>query len=221
MSTYHQARLPEDARREILWQTLCASYFRHLVKPTDAVLELGCGYGSFINNIECSDKIAIDCWPGAANYVNPNVKLQIGSVTDLSRIGERSIDFVFASNVFEHLSREELYSCLKEVRRVLRTTGTINILQPNYRFCYNEYFDDYTHVSIYSDRSLCDLLRVNGLQIIECKPRFLPLTVKSRLPVWPALIRAYLRSPVKPLAKQMFIRATLGDSRPVDGDSRC
>jgi SAM-dependent methyltransferase len=220
MSTYHEARLPEDARREILWQTLCNSYFRFLIKPTDTVLDLGCGYGNFINNIECAGKIAIDCWPGAAKYLKPDVKLQVGSVADLSGIGERSIDFVFASNVFEHLRREEFDSCLKEVRRILRVTGTINILQPNYRFCYDEYFDDYTHVSIYSDRSLCDLLRANGWQVIECKPRFLPLTVKSRLPVWPALIRAYLKSPIKPLAKQMFIRAALVDLRPAGVDSR-
>ncbi|MBV8149366.1 MAG: class I SAM-dependent methyltransferase [Candidatus Eremiobacteraeota bacterium] len=190
-----------------------------MVKPTDTVLDLGCGYGNFINNIECAVKIAIDSWPDAAKYLKPDVKLQIGSITDLSGVGERSIDFVLASNVFEHLGREEFYLCLKEVRRILRTTGTINILQPNYRFCYDEYFDDYTHLSIYSDRSLCDLLRTNGMRIIECKPRFLPLTVKSRLPVWPAMVRAYLKSPVKPLAKQMFIRAALDDPQPAGGDS--
>ena len=49
--------------------------------------------------------------------------------------------------------------------------------------------------------------RDNLLRVVECKPRFLPLTIKSRLPVWPALIRAYLASPIKPLAKQMFVRA--------------
>jgi SAM-dependent methyltransferase len=216
MRTYHETRLPEDARREVLWQTLCNSYFCRLIKPTDTVLELGCGYGNFINNVRCGHKLAIDCWPGAAQYLKPDVQLQIGSITDLSGIPERSVDFVFASNVFEHLSRDEFYYCLEQVRRILRASGTVNILQPNYRFCYDEYFDDYTHVSIYSDRSLCDLLRVNGLRIIECKPRFLPLTVKSWLPVWPALIRAYLKSPVKPLAKQMFVRATLCDPQPAD-----
>ena len=38
-------------------------------------------------------------------------------------------------------------------------------------------------------------------------PRFLPLTVKSRLPVSPLLIRAYLASPFKPWGKQMLVRA--------------
>ncbi|MCX6627564.1 MAG: class I SAM-dependent methyltransferase [Candidatus Solibacter sp.] len=166
-------------------------------------------YGDFINNIRCATRIAVDRWPGIADYLNEGVRAEVGEITLLSGIGDHSVDFVFASNIFEHLTKAEMAVCLAEVRRVLRHGGTINIVQPNYRLCYAEYFDDYTHVSVYSDRSLSDLLRANGFTILECAPRFLPLTIKSRLPVWPALIKAYLASPVKPLAKQMWIRARL------------
>jgi|SRR5438034_1527460 len=204
---YHETRFAHDDRRKVLWRTLCHSYFQRLVAPSDAVLELGSGYGDFINHIQCARKIAVDQWAGAVDYLGPDVQAEISSIVDLGAIADRSIDFVFASNVFEHLPQAEFATCLVEVKRVLRPRGTLNILQPNYRFCCNEYFDDYTHVAIYSDRSLCDFLRVNGLRVVECKPRFLPLTIKSRLPVWPALIRAYLASPIKPLAKQMFVRA--------------
>ena len=93
------------------------------------------------------------------------------------------------------------------LRRKLSPEGTLNILQPNYRYAYREYFDDYTHVAIYSHISLADFLTANGYQVIETRPRFLPLTIKSRWPVHPALIAAYLKSPIKPLAKQMFLRA--------------
>ena len=209
MREYHNTRLPHDSRRETLWKTLCESYFQRFVSPPDTVLELGCGYGDFINHIQCATKIAADRWPGIAEYLNPGVRAEVGDITLLTGIAAHSVDFVFASNVFEHLTRPEMAACLNQVRRVLRPGGTINILQPNYRLCYAEYFDDYTHVSIYSDRSLSDFLRANGFDILHCEPRFLPLTIKSRLPVWPALIKAYLASPVKPLAKQMFIRAGL------------
>ena len=207
--SYHNTRFAHDDRRRVLWQTLCRHYFQRLVAPGDAVLELGCGYGDFINHIRCARKIAVDQWAGATDYLGPEVQAKIGSIVDLSTIQAGSIDFVFASNVFEHLPQSEFADCLAEVRRVLRPTGTLNILQPNYRLCCSEYFDDYTHVSIYSDRSLCDFLRAQGLRVLECQARFLPLTIKSRLPVSPALIRAYLASPVKPLAKQMFVRAAL------------
>jgi SAM-dependent methyltransferase len=218
MSDYHETRLERDGRREILWRTLCRFHFSRFIVPAYTVLELGCGYGDFINNVACARRIAVDSWAGAASHLQPGVAFHNTVASDLSAIADHSVDFIFASNLFEHLAREEFYRCLNEVKRVLRQAGTLNILQPNYRFCYDEYFDDYTHVSIYSDRSICDLLRANGLKIIQSVPRFLPLTIKSRLPVSPLLIRAYLASPLKPLAKQMFIRAGLAD--PKDGGSK-
>ena len=93
------------------------------------------------------------------------------------------------------------------VRKILSPRGTLNIIQPNYRYAYREYFDDYTHIAIYSDVSLCDVLRVSGFDIVDVKPRFLPLSIKSGLPVHESLIRAYLASPIKPMGKQMLIRA--------------
>src|SRR5262249_38103797 len=96
---------------------------------------------------------------------------------------------------------------LQRLRLKLKRSGTLNILQPNFRFCYDEYFDDYTHVTVFSDRSICDFLNANGFIVDVCHPRFLPLTVKSRLPVYPWLIRLYLASPIKLWGKQMFIRA--------------
>ena len=81
------------------------------------------------------------------------------------------------------------------------------MLQPNYRYCYAEYFDDYTRVTPWSHSSIADFLRANGYEVMETRPRFLPLTVKSRLPVWGPLIGAYLLSPVKPMGKQMLISA--------------
>ena len=81
------------------------------------------------------------------------------------------------------------------------------MLQPNYRYAYREYFDDYTHVAIYSHVSLADLLAAHGWEVVDVRPRFLPLSVKSRLPTWSLLVWAYLRSPFKPLGKQMLIVA--------------
>ncbi len=80
-------------------------------------------------------------------------------------------------------------------------------MQPNYRYAYREYWDDYMHVVAYSHVSLADFLAANGYQALDVVPRFMPLTVTSRLPVSPWLIGAYLASPIKPLGKQMLVRA--------------
>jgi SAM-dependent methyltransferase len=203
----HEERLSCDARREVLWKTLCEACFQRLVPSEACVLELGAGYGYFINHIRCNRRIAVDKWPGFVRYVNSDVIAHVGEVTDLSFIADSSVDFAFASNLVEHLTQGEFAVVLEQLQKKLKPGGTLNLLQPNYRFAYKEYFDDYTHVAVYSDRSLVDYLESHGLRVIDCRPRFLPLTVKSRLPVWPFLIRLYLRLPYKPMAKQMLVRA--------------
>ena len=40
---YHETRLAFDARREVLWKTLCAECFQRLIAPDACVLELGAG----------------------------------------------------------------------------------------------------------------------------------------------------------------------------------
>jgi hypothetical protein len=117
------------------------------------------------------------------------------------------VDFAFASNLFEHLSQPALAEVLRGLRQKLSPRGSLTIVQPNYRYAYKEYFDDYTHVAVYSHIGLADFLTANGYEVLEVVPKFMPLTVKSRMPVSPWLIAAYLASPIKPLGKQMLLRA--------------
>ena len=207
MKGYHETRLPYDPRRDRLWRTLADAHFQALIQPHFCVLELGAGYGHFINHIRCRRRIAVDSWPGMAEHLAPGVESCISSVTDLSGVEDASVDFAFASNLFEHLTQPEFATALAQLRRKLVPGGSLCILQPNYRFAFREYFDDYTHVSVYSDRSLADFLAANGFRVTNCVPRFLPLTIKSRLPVSEALIRLYLALPFRPLGKQMLIQA--------------
>ena len=206
---YHGTRFARDPNREILWATLCASYFQRLVDPDFHVLELGAGYANFINNIRCRARTAIDLWPALPEHVRSGVTARVGSVTDLEFLPDASVDFVFASNLFEHLTQPQFADVLAQLGKKVRSGATLNILQPNYRRAYKEYFDDYTHLTVYSDVSLCDFLEAHGWRVIECVPGFLPFSLKSALPVRPSLIRLYLRLPWKPLAKQMFVRAQL------------
>ena len=204
---YHDTRFAFDPRRDVLWKTLCEGYFQRLVAPGACVLELGAGYGHFITHIRAARRIALDQWPGFVDHVRAPIETRVGSADDLEWLADGSVDFAFASNLFEHLTQPQLARVLAQLRRKLTPGGTLNILQPNYRYAYREYFDDYTHVTVYSHESLADFLGANGYSVFERHPRFLPLTVKSRLPVSPALIRLYLALPWKPMGKQMFLRA--------------
>jgi ubiquinone/menaquinone biosynthesis C-methylase UbiE len=206
-SGYCKTRFAPDARREILWRALVKYHFSKLIAPRDTVLELGSGYGNFINNVLAGRKLALDIWPEFPNHVGPDVEAHVGSVEDLDWVDDNSVDFAFSSNLFEHVTQSVFVSVLHQLKKKLKSGGTLTLLQPNYRFAYREYFDDYTHVTVYSDIGICDFLNANGFEVIECQPRFMPLTIKSRFKVSPLLIRAYLLSPIKPMGKQMLIRA--------------
>jgi hypothetical protein len=208
-SAYHETRLAHDPRRKLLWLALWRHYFRGLIGPDDCVLDIGCGYGDFINAVEARKRIALDSWSDFPSYLQAGVEPIVGSAIDVGNLVKEPVDFAFASNLFEHLTQTDLTTLLAGLRKILSPRGTLTVIQPNFRYAYMDYFDDYTHVAVYTDVGLCDLLRASGFDIIDVKPRFLPLSVKSRLPVRESLIRAYLASPIKPMGKQMLIRARL------------
>jgi SAM-dependent methyltransferase len=172
------------------------------------VLDLGAGYGDFSKNIRAARRVAFDSNPGLANFVEAPIDAQVGDVTDLSRFADSLFDVVFASNLLEHLPWPELDRTVAEVRRVLAPDGRFILMQPNFRLRPREYFDDYTHRTIFTDRSLPDFLAASGFTVEHVEPRFLPLTMKSRLSFGHALVPWYLRLPYRPLAGQMLVVAT-------------
>lgn len=204
---YHGSRLPDDPRRAVLWQSLWRHYFRKKVRPTDCVLDLGSGYGNFINVVTAARRIAVDAWPGFPAYLAPGIEYAVGPVTELDFISDGTVDFAFASNLFEHLTKAEFSSVLIHLRNKLAVDGTLTIIQPNYRYAFRNYFDDFDHKTIFSHISLPDFLVANGYEVIQVSPRFMPLSIKGRLPVAPWLIRAWLTSPVRPFGKQMLVQA--------------
>lgn len=206
-AAYFSSRLPPDPRRSRLWRALWDAHFRFLIREQDTVLDLGAGYCDFINAVRARVRIAVDQWPGFRAHAVTGVDAHVGSVTDLGWLPDASVDFAFASNVFEHITQPELSKLLAQLRTKLSPTGRLCLVQPNYRYCYKEYFDDYTHVTVFSHVSLQDFLVANDFRVLDCRPRFLPLTLKSGLPVHPLLIKAYLASPLKPLGKQMLVLA--------------
>src|SRR5260370_581144 len=66
--------------RNRVWQTLTADFFSRWIRPSDRVLDLGCGYCQFINHIACSEKYGMDLNPSPADHPPKTViLLQHGS----------------------------------------------------------------------------------------------------------------------------------------------
>ena len=204
---YHQTRSQYDLRREILWKSLGRFYFQRRIRAEDCVLGLGAGQGHFINNVVARRRIALDRWTEMPSFVGRSVESHVATVTDLSFLEDGSVDFAFASNLFEHISQDDFARVLRQLESKLSDRGVLCLLQPNYRYAYREYFDDYTHITVYSHFTMCDFLRARDYDILDCRARFMPLTIKSGLKVSRTLIWLYLNSPLKLLGKQMLIIA--------------
>jgi ubiquinone/menaquinone biosynthesis C-methylase UbiE len=204
---YHSARFTQNPQRTVLWRTLVASVFQKEIPADGVVLELGAGHGQFINAVRARRRLAVDIWPGMLSHLERGVEGLVTSVAQLDGVDDNSVDYAFSSNCFEHMPQEEFVRCLGQLQRKMKSGARLTILQPNFKYCFRRYFDDYTHVTIYTAQGLSELLATNGFRVVRCVPRFLPLTIQSRLPVSPLLIRLYLASPVKPFAGQMLISA--------------
>ncbi len=208
---YYKSRYVWDNSRTVVWKEI-VRFLKKFIPKDGSVLDLGAGYCDFINNVEAKNKIALDYSPDLKKYIGDGVKMINNPVTDMSEVPNDSIDVVFASNLFEHLSDEELSKTMSEIRRILKDNGKLILMQPNYRLSYKTYFDDHTHKKIFSDVSLGTFLVEHGFDIEIRMSRFLPFSLKSRpsiVPVYPWIIRAYIHSPFKPFAGQMLFVSKL------------
>jgi SAM-dependent methyltransferase len=205
---YHAVHLPEDPARTVVWRVI-AEHLAPFV-PLDAhVLEIGAGYCCWINAVRAARKVAVDAWPGFASHAGSDVVTRTFDVTHgLDGLGDDAFDVVLASNVLEHFAPDTASSLVAAIASVLRPGGRLIAIQPNFRYAFREYFDDFTHRSVFTDVSLPNLLRAHGFGILRVDPRFLPYSMRgTRWPIAPWLVRAYLSSPVRPRAGQMLVVA--------------
>ena len=197
-SIYNERFNVEDrASKARVWQVLCHHFFQRYVNTGDTVLDLGAGYCEFINNIECTRKIAVDLNPQTKDYANPDVEIMLTPSNDLHDLADESVDVIFVSNFFEHLPDKKTFmDTLQESRRVLRSGGRILILQPNIRVLGGQYWDFVDHYLPLTDRTLVEALNLIEMRVQEVRARFLPYTTKSILPQHPLLVRLYLMVPL-------------------------
>lgn len=205
---YHDVHLPEDPARAVVWRVI-AQYLEPWVPPDAAVLEVGAGYCTWINAVHAKRRVAVDIWPDVARHAAQGVEAVVLDIsTGLGRLGDAGFDLVLASNVIEHFEPDAAAALIGDLTRLLRSGGRLIAIQPNFRYAYRHYYDDYTHRSTFTHVSLPNLMRSHGLRVLKVEPRFLPYSMReSRLPVSPWLVRAYLRSPFRPRAGQMLIIA--------------
>jgi SAM-dependent methyltransferase len=211
----YRRRFEADSEfRKGMYKILCESFFQKYIPKESSILEIGAGYCEFINTIQATNKIALDVNPDVRLHALEDVQIVIGKSTCMEKIDDVSVDRVFANNFFEHITKPDIIQTLREVHRVLKPSGEILILQPNIRYCANDYWMFFDHVTPLDDRSVAEALEISGFSVKECIPKFLPYTTKSRLPKSLIALKLYIRLPVlwKLFGKQAFIRAIKNDT---------
>ena len=183
--------------RKKVWAVLVADFFGQYVQPKDTVLDLGCGYGEFINTVSCGEKFAMDLNPDAPRFLAPDVKFLMQDCSSRWQLANASLDVVFTSNFFEHLpDKAALGRTFDEIRRCLRPGGRLIAMGPNIKHLPGAYWDFWDHYVALTETSLSEALTTRGFGIERCIGKFLPYTMAGgpRYPL--ALLRTYLKMPV-------------------------
>lgn len=199
------------AKRIAVWKVLCSSFFSKLIPRDATVLDLACGYGEFINNIEAGAKYAVDLNKDSPAHLGPDVKFFATSALDLSALPQGAFDVVFTSNFLEHFhDKTDLDLLFQEVVKLLKPGGKFIVVGPNIKYAYKEYWDYYDHYLPLSHLSLAEGLELAGLRTERVVPRFLPYTMQGRTPTAGFLIKAYLALPFawRFMGKQFLVIAS-------------
>src|SRR5215472_9792425 len=87
----------EEYRLQV-WRILIAQFFSQWIRPEHHVLDLGCGYGEFINTVPAARKFAMDLNPATKNRLNPDIQLFSQDCSQPWPLADASLDVVFTSN---------------------------------------------------------------------------------------------------------------------------
>ena len=199
------------AYRKQIWNVLVHDFFQKYVSPDDAVVDLGCGYGEFINTVQCAKKFAMDLNPDAWKYLAPSVQFLDQDCASPWQLENATLNVVFTSNFFEHLpDKGALGQTLGEIFRCLAPGGKLIAIGPNIKYLAGEYWDFWDHYLALTEKSLSEGLINRGFEIRECVGKFLPYTMVDQRQYPGVFLKLYLRLPLawSIFGKQFLVVAT-------------
>jgi SAM-dependent methyltransferase len=183
--------------RKRVWRVLIDSLFQQYVPRDATVLDLGCGYGEFINQVHAGRKYAMDLNPDAPRYLSADVEFIRQDCSQPWPVEEASLDVIFTSNFFEHLNdKAALGRTFDQAHRALRQGGRLIAMGPNIKLVPGSYWDFWDHYLPLTEASLGEALENRGFQIERKEQAFLPYTMAGKTPAPLVLVRLYLALPL-------------------------
>ena len=75
-------------------------------------------------------------------------------------------DFVYYKSVLEHVINTDNF--LSESLRVLKPGGIAVFMTPDWKSQYKFFWNDYTHLKLFTQKSLQDAMIINGFKNVDC-----------------------------------------------------
>ena len=196
--------------RNDVWKILVNQFFGKWIEPDATILDLGCGYGEFINQANAKVKHAMDLNPRTRKLLKTDVIFHEQDCSAPWPFEENSFDIIFTSNFFEHLpNKKALDATVRQAKKCLRKGGLIIAMGPNISVLKGKYWDFWDHHVALSDQSIGELLEIHKLKVVSSVPYFLPYNMvrTKRRPLF--LVQLYLMLPViwRLFGKQFLIVA--------------
>jgi len=134
-------------------------YFGYLkITKKMKVLDIGSGDGKFAE--VCKSK----------NLETYGVDGSQGIDLEKNKINfdDNAFDLIISNAVIEHLNSPT--NMLNESRRLLKPTGVLIVITPNFQYAFKNFYDDPTHVRPYTSTSLSKILKINNFKEIKVFP---------------------------------------------------
>ena len=132
-----------------------------------SILELGCGRGEFLNEFtNLGMKGYGTDVSGYAKDFCKNAEIKISDITkEKLPYPDNHFDIVYSKSFIEHFYYPEIV--FEEAYRVLKPSGKFINLTPEWKYFYKTFYEDYTHRTPFTEKSLKDIHSIYGFKNVQ------------------------------------------------------